>query len=204
MADIDEFSDDDDISVSNDKKIFDDDDDDDDDDEYDEDRYIPSMKNKEVEEDKEGSEEEEEEEDYVSVSDSDEGEQEEEDQVFRKISHQMKQNILQEYHTELQFRSMDEIQQMANVVRNIRGEIIDPLHRTIPILSKYEKARILGERARQIEEGAQTFIQVPPEIIDSYVIAEMELKEKAIPFIIERPLPHGGCEFWRLCDLEFI
>jgi DNA-directed RNA polymerase subunit K/omega len=114
----------------------------------------------------------------------------------------MKENILQEYHTELKFRSSEEVQQMAQVIRNIHGEIVDPFHRTIPLLTKYERARVLGERARQLEEGAEPFVPVPAEVIDSYTIAEMELKEKAIPFIIERPLPHGGCEFWRLCDLE--
>jgi DNA-directed RNA polymerase I, II, and III subunit RPABC2 len=93
---------------------------------------------------------------------------------------------------------------MAQVIRNIHGEIVDPFHRTIPLLTKYERARVLGERARQLEEGAEPFVPVPAEVIDSYTIAEMELKEKAIPFIIERPLPHGGCEFWRLCDLEFV
>jgi hypothetical protein len=30
----------------------------------------------------------------------------------------------------------------------------------------------------------------------------MELREKAIPFIVERPLPNGGCEYWRIADLE--
>ena len=31
----------------------------------------------------------------------------------------------------------------------------------------------------------------------------MEMKEK-LPFIIRRPLPNGGSEFWKLKDLELI
>jgi hypothetical protein len=32
----------------------------------------------------------------------------------------------------------------------------------------------------------------------------MELNQKRIPFIIKRPIPGGGCEFWRVSDLELV
>ena len=32
----------------------------------------------------------------------------------------------------------------------------------------------------------------------------MELKEKKIPFIIKRPIPGGGSEYWNVKDLELI
>ena len=32
----------------------------------------------------------------------------------------------------------------------------------------------------------------------------MELKEKKIPFIIQRPLPNGNAEYWALEDLEIL
>jgi DNA-directed RNA polymerase I, II, and III subunit RPABC2 len=89
-------------------------------------------------------------------------------------------------------------------VRNSDNIIVDPLHRTIPFLTKYEKARILGQRAKQIETGAKPLVKLPENIIDSYVIAELELKEKKIPFIIKRPIPSGGFEYWYLKDLEMI
>ena len=38
---------------------------------------------------------------------------------------------------------------------------------------------------------AQNHSPVPDNIIDGYIIAEMELLQKRIPFIIQRPL-HGG------------
>ena len=82
--------------------------------------------------------------------------------------------------------------------------IIDPLHKTIPILTKYERARILGQRAKQIESGAKPLVKVPDNIIDGYLIAELELREKKIPFVIKRPLPDGSCEYWNVKDLEVI
>jgi hypothetical protein len=41
-------------------------------------------------------------------------------------------------------------------------------------------------------------------MIDGYLIAERELKEKRIPFILRRPLPGGGIEYWNVRDLEQI
>ena len=35
-------------------------------------------------------------------------------------------------------------------------------------------------------------------------MAELELAEKRIPFIIRRPLPNGGSEYWNVKDLENI
>ena len=41
-------------------------------------------------------------------------------------------------------------------------------------------------------------------IIDGYNIALLELEHKKIPFIIQRPLPNGGSEYWNVSDLEII
>ena len=71
-------------------------------------------------------------------------------------------------------------------------------------MTKYEKARILGQRAKQIETGSRPYVKVPENIVDGYIIAELELKEKKIPFIIRRPIPGGAFEYWNLKDLEFI
>jgi DNA-directed RNA polymerase I, II, and III subunit RPABC2 len=71
-------------------------------------------------------------------------------------------------------------------------------------MTKYEKSRILGIRSKQINAGAKPFVQVPENVIDGYLIAEMELKEKRIPFVIKRPLPGGTCEYWKIQDLEII
>ena len=92
----------------------------------------------------------------------------------------------------------------ATVKRNKRGDIIDPLHRTIPILTKYEKTRVLGQRAKQINSGAPSTVKIPDSTMDGYLVALEELRQKKIPFIIRRPIPNGGFEYWKISDLEFL
>lgn len=136
-------------------------------------------------------------------SSDDEDDDDEEDEIFDKIDHS-RESIIQNHHPELKTLNYEEIETLCVVVRDTKGIVIDPLHKTLPILSRYEKARILGERAEQINSGAQPFIEVESSMIDGYLIAMKELDEKKIPFIIQRPLPNGGCEYWRLSDLEII
>ena len=90
------------------------------------------------------------------------------------------------------------------MARNKNGNIIDPLHKTTHILTKYEKTRILGQRAKQINAGAKPFVEVKEGIIDGYIIALKELELKKIPFIIKRPIPNGGFEYWYVSDLEIL
>ena len=98
----------------------------------------------------------------------------------------------------------DEIKALTAVIRDESGTIIDDIHKTIPFLTKFEKARILGLRSKQIDDGAQPFLQVPPTVVSGYTIAMLELAVKKIPFIIRRPVPNGGSEYWKLSDLEII
>jgi DNA-directed RNA polymerase I, II, and III subunit RPABC2 len=93
---------------------------------------------------------------------------------------------------------------MLKVVRDDKGVIIDELHATEPYLTKYERARILGVRAAQINKNAPIFVTVPENIIDGYQIAKLELDAKVIPFIIRRTLSNGASEYWSLKDLENI
>ena len=93
---------------------------------------------------------------------------------------------------------------MCKIVRNKSGVIIDPLHKTLPWLTKYERARVLGLRAKQISNGADAFIEVPPGMISGHKIALEELNNKKIPFIIRRPIPNGASEYWKINDLELL
>ena len=131
--------------------------------------------------------------------DDDDGEQ-----YLQKFDQSINDNYILNFHPESVLQNYNEILSMTNVVRNSDGIIIDDLHRTIPYLTKYEKARILGQRAKQINSGHHTFVKVPENVIDGYIIAEMELKLKRIPFIIRRPLPNGVSEYWKIQDLENI
>ena len=117
---------------------------------------------------------------------------------------QQSQNIISEFHPELNTHSMEEVEASCTVIRDDRGVIIDPLHRTIPFVTRYEKARAIGERAKQINSGAKPFVEIDQSMIDGYLIALKEFEEKKIPFIIRRPLPNGTSEYWRLEDLEIL
>lgn len=136
--------------------------------------------------------------------DEDDDDEEYDEADLQKIDETTHTKIIDNYHPELKTLNYEEVETLCTVVRDIKGNIIDPLHKTLPILSRYEKARILGERAEQINSGAQSFIEIEPTMIDGYLIALKELEQKKIPFIIQRPLPNGGSEYWRLSDLEML
>jgi len=73
-------------------------------------------------------------------------------------------------------------------------------NKTTPYLNKYERTRILAERAQQIIDGGVIFISHPETYKNAYDIAVQELNEKRIPFIIKRP--YGNIfEYWKLKDL---
>ena len=134
----------------------------------------------------------------------DEDDDEEDDNYLQKFDQYNKEKIIEDFHPELKTQNYDEIDVLSKIVRDENGVIIDPLHKTLPFITRYEKARILGERAKQINSGAKPIIEVDSNIIDGYLIALKEYEQKKIPFIIKRPLPNGGCEYWRFEDLELL
>lgn len=73
--------------------------------------------------------------------------------------------------------------------------------RTIPFLTKYEKARIVGKRAMQISKGAPPLVEVG-NLENPVDIALKELSERKIPYIIRRTLPNGMIEDWRVDELR--
>ena len=137
--------------------------------------------------------------------DEDEDEDDEYDENYlQKFDNEISKNYISEQHPECAIHNYDEISKLSIIVKDNDGIIIDPLHKTLPFLTKYEKTRVLGQRTKQIECGAIPFIKVPEGIIDAHIIADLELQEKKIPFIIRRPIPGGGSEYWNLNDLEII
>lgn len=134
----------------------------------------------------------------------DSDEDSEDEQYLQKFDKELRKKIVQDYHPELIIHSNEDIQAYTKIIKNEQGIIVDPLHTTLPFITKYEKARILGERAKQINAGAKPLVKIDKDIIDGYLIALKEFEEKHIPFIIKRPLPNGGCEYWKCKDLEII
>ena len=133
-----------------------------------------------------------------------EDDDEEDDSYLQKFKSEINKKYLIETHPECVKHNDEEIQILSTVIRDENNQIIDDLHRTLPYLTKYEKTRILGVRTKQINEGAPIFVEIDPTIIDGYIIAEKELIEGKIPFIIRRPIPNGGSEYWKVSDLEIL
>jgi DNA-directed RNA polymerases I, II, and III subunit RPABC2 len=67
-------------------------------------------------------------------------------------------------------------------------------------LTKYEKAKLLGIRANQIDRNAPIMIDIDGEI-SSLEIAKRELIEKKLPLIIERIHANGDYEHWSIDEL---
>ena len=135
----------------------------------------------------------------------DEDDDEEDEEDYRRFENYSVLENLEEMHPEIRSANMDEIKVLSKVVRDSNGKIVDPFHTTAPFLTKYEKARIIGTRAEQIERGAPSFIKdLPEQIIHGRTIALKEFERQLIPFIIARPMPNKGIEYWKLQDLEVL
>ena len=137
--------------------------------------------------------------DFDSDDDDDEH-----DKYLQKFDESLTQQIIADYHPEMKSHNYDEIIKLSKVTRNADGNIVDPLHCSLPFITRYEKAKIIGERSKQLGAGSTPFVQVEDSVIDEYLIALKEFNEKKIPFIIKRPMPNGGCEYWRFEDLEIL
>ena len=141
---------------------------------------------------------------FDEIEDDEDDDDEDDNNYLQKFDENVKQNIIAEFHPELKAYNYDEVDVLTRVVRDENGTIIDPLHKTLPFITRYEKSRILGERAKQINSGAKPMVEIEPNVIDGYLIALKEFDAKAIPFIIQRPLPNGGVEMWKFADLEIL
>lgn len=126
------------------------------------------------------------------------------DSASYKFNENFKMNHILSSHNECLHKNFNEIKELAKVTRDKDGVIVDEMHKTIPLLTKYEKTKILGMRVKQLNNGAPPYIPSNEKIIDNYVIALIELEQKRIPFIIQRPLPNNNFEYWKLHDLDIL
>ena len=76
--------------------------------------------------------------------------------------------------------------------------------KTTPVLTKYEKTRIISERVQQISNGGIPFINNPESYHTVHDIALKELSMKKLPFIIKRTINGQNYELWKLEDLKII
>jgi DNA-directed RNA polymerase subunit K/omega len=127
-----------------------------------------------------------------------------EEEIYNSPQFKNKDEYILDSHPELIPVNFQELKSCSNVIYNEKGHIDDPLHKSAPILTKYEFTRLVGMRAKQINDGAKPFIEVDHSIIDGYTIALAEIKQKKFPCYIRRPKPNGKTEYWKLSDLEII
>jgi DNA-directed RNA polymerase subunit K/omega len=123
---------------------------------------------------------------------------------FNKFNDDYKKNHILSHHNECLYKNFNEIKELCKVTKNKDGIIVDELHKTMPLLTKYEKTKILGMRLKQLNSGCSPYISVNEKIIDNNIIVLMELEQKALPFIIQRPLPNNTFEYWKLQDLTIL
>lgn len=148
------------------------------------------------------------EDDVIDADDSDDSDDEE--TMYRKITNTIKETtsqLLIEKHHDLTFHNEEEIRHLTTIVRNNDGDIVDAFHKTTPIMTKYEKTRVLGQRCRQLENGAIPLVdlsQYEDEVLEDLFIAKLEMEQRVLPFIVRRPLPNGSSEYWKISDLEVV
>ena len=87
--------------------------------------------------------------------------------------------------------------------KNILENIEKKTKKTIPLLTKFEKARIVGVRLQQLAYGAKPRVNVSG-LKSINEIVEKELIERKIPFIIRRTLPNGQSEDWKLEEFDTV
>ena len=133
----------------------------------------------------------------ANADNDDENNDENDEDNYKKITKYINKDELLKYHPECIVQSYDEIRAMTDIQ-------LKSAHVTIPLLTKYERARIIGMRTVQLNNGATPLVEVPDTLIDNTIIAEKELVAKKIPFILCRPLPDGRKEYWKLEDLEIL
>tara|TARA_Y100000389_G_scaffold186685_1_gene207306 strand:- start:4501 stop:4815 length:315 start_codon:yes stop_codon:yes gene_type:complete len=71
------------------------------------------------------------------------------------------------------------------------------------IMTKYEKTSIVGVRMEQLAYGAASTLSVEElkKLKNIKDIANEELRQKKIPFMLLRTLPNKSQEYWRISDM---
>ena len=120
---------------------------------------------------------------------------------------------LREQKGPLSDKELEELDKQCDVIRNREIIMSDGAHEIKelteegkilmgpPILTRFEKARIMGARALQLSLGAPTFIEIPENATTSLDIAMEELEQRVIPISIRRVLPNG--DFQNIPLFEF-
>ncbi len=79
---------------------------------------------------------------------------------------------------------------------------------TLPYYTKYEQVTLIGTRAQQLAEGAKPLVSLDGMMTSDprfvWNVAEKEVYEHKLPFIVHRRLPNGTSEYWSAIELTAI
>ena len=94
-------------------------------------------------------------------------------------------------------------------VQSVARDSIETTKRiTLPYYSKYEYTTLVGVRAQQLADGSKPLISLEgvqtshPQFV--WKVAEREIAERVLPFIIHRRLPDGVSEYWSASELSVV
>ena len=107
--------------------------------------------------------------------------------------------ILNELEDKYETEEIDEYGDIKDIKDIKVRKIKDSYRQTNNILTKYEKARVLGIRSLQLSLNFKPMIKT--DISDTYEIAKIELKNKIIPLKIKRYINKYEYEEWNVNDL---
>lgn len=88
------------------------------------------------------------------------------------------------------------------VLKSVKVEDDDRINNNA--MTKYEYTKIIGLRAKQINHCSAIYVYLDEEErskLNSMQIAEKEVKEKSVPFIIRRNYPNNEYEIWKVREM---
>ena len=106
---------------------------------------------------------------------------------------------------------MDELRISSKIlhpeVQAIERETVDPRVRTtLPYYTKYEYTVLVGLRAQQLADGAKPLVPLSgmDKSSTQFVtkLAQKEIHDQVLPFIVHRRLPNGTSEYWSAKELS--
>lgn len=99
---------------------------------------------------------------------------------------------------------IDVLEDIEEEDRISSNEIVDKI--TLPIMSIYEKSKIISNRIKQLDQNFKTTMEeevAKLKLTSSYDIAMLEFQNSKLPpYIIKRQFPNNTYELWRHEDFE--
>lgn len=89
-----------------------------------------------------------------------------------------------------------------------RTDVQTDSRRTLPYYSKFEFTALLATRAQQLADGARPLVSLegilPGDPMFVWRVAEREIHEQKLPFLVHRRMPNGASEYWGTQELTRI